>query len=363
MKHILYSQSISSFLDKAQCLARKIVTQEMGLLWKRSRIHHGNVTYPLHFVVFEHPSTLGYYKESFYEIGINKIFLFHSDRQEFIDLLRHELAHFYCHIKHGPQERPHGPLFHDICRSFGWNFTIAKSEVNLPTQILAKNQTILSKIDKLLALTASANEHEAKSAMQKVDELLATHQLSLPSSIDNDEEMVLFRLFEVKKLSKKLESISTILRLFHVFPIFNRGKNTTYLEIFGKRHLVEVAEHVAYFLEKHLEKLWRQVKKSHKNPLSMKAKHAFFQGVAEGYHHAHKESFHNLSPIYQNALVQIQGELEVASRKYLPHLRSHFSSHVKNQEGLHLGRQKGKELSIPKGIKEKSSSCFHLTMQ
>jgi len=107
---ILYSQAIFSFLKKGHRLALRILREEVHLKVGNTRFYLNNRSYPLHLVAFEHPSRLGYFRAEFYEIGINKSYLFESEK-DLLDLLRHELAHYLTFIKHGPHVPHHGKDF------------------------------------------------------------------------------------------------------------------------------------------------------------------------------------------------------------------------------------------------------------
>ena len=78
---ILYSQTILAFLMKVRRFSLAILSNEMGLKVGRTRFYIGRISYPLQFVVFDHPSKLGHFISSLYEIGINKLYLLENEEE------------------------------------------------------------------------------------------------------------------------------------------------------------------------------------------------------------------------------------------------------------------------------------------
>lgn len=331
---ILYSNTILTFLKKVKKLAQTILTKEMGLKVGRSRLYYKTASYPLNFVVFDHPSRLGHFISSHYEIGINKLFLLEKD-EEIKNLLRHELAHYITFLEYGEKIPSHGNEFRSICKRYGWPLEIAKAQI--PIEKAVKNHRIAEKVQKLLSLSESHHKEEAESATLKAKELLLKYNLS---SHEAEEETVIKRIFEQKRGSTKLQAIAEILRTFFVYPIFNHGKNSLFLEIVGERVNVEVAEYVAHFLNTHFEELWKKRGASLKG---LGAKNAFFRGIAKGF--LSKDiATPGVIPIEKNLIERV-----ATIYPHLSHRRrtSHTSPHAE-REGIRIG----KHLKIREGIKK-----------
>lgn len=331
---ILYSNTILSFLKKVRKLACKILSKEMGLKIGHSRLYYKTSSYPLNFVIFDHPSRLGYFIPSHYEIGINKLFLLEND-EEIINLLRHELAHYMTFLEYGEHVPSHGKEFRSICKRYGWPTEIAYAQI--PIEKAVKNHRIAEKVRKLLSLAESHHTKEAESATLKAKELLLKYNLSLH---ETEEETVVKRVFEQKRSSAKLQAIAEILRTFFVYPIFNHGKNSLYLEIIGERVNVEVAEYVAHFLGAHFEELW----KKRETPLKgLAAKNAFFRGIAKGF----------LSKdIPSQGVIRIEKNLIERVATIYPHLSHRKSSYRFFAHAEKEGIRAGKNLKIREGIKK-----------
>lgn len=331
---ILYSNTILAFLKKVKQLAQNILVSEMGLKVGRSRLYYQRGSYPLHFVVFDHPSRLGYFTSSHYEIGINKLFLLEKD-EEIKNLLRHELAHYMTFLEFGENVSSHGKEFQSVCQRYGWSPRVSRAKV--PIGKAVKNQRIAEKVRKLLSLAESHHKEEAQAATLKAQELLKKHNLS---SHEAEEETVLKRIFKGKRNSAKLQAIAEILRTFFVYPIFNHGKNTLYLEIIGERLNVEIAEYVFHFLNHHFELLWKS------RPSTLKGlaeKNAFFRGISKGF--LSKE-------VPSSGLIRIERALMERVGTIYPHLSYRKCSYRNASHAEKEGVRIGQTLKIREGIKK-----------
>lgn len=337
---ILYSETIFAFIKKCKGLARKILSEEMNLRVGRSRFFVKNTSYPLHIVTFEHPSRLGYFQADLFEIGVNKTYLHEGDKS-LLDLLRHELAHYMTFITFGPQVPHHGKEFLSICKQYGWNAEVSRAVIQ--GDKIKKNEKILGKVQKLLSLSDSPHPEEAEAATLKAKELLLKYSLEFREECD---EMHLLRFLPRKRSSAKLHAISSILRTFLVYPVFNHGRGCVYLEILGKKVHVEVAEYVANFLDNKFELLWKEAKKETPSLKGAVSKNSFFRGLAEGYtQKSEKQS---------SALIRMENQLTTLAANVYPHLASSRSSYKHHETANKLGKDKGKKLSINRGLKKKN---------
>lgn len=341
---ILYSSAIFALLKRAQKLSRKILAEEVSLPLGRSRFFVKNTGYPLHFIAFEHPSRLGYFQADLYEIGINKVYLFESD-ENLLNLLRHELAHYLTYIYYGPHVSHHGKEFHEICQRYGWNTEVSRAAIK--TEKIAHQEKVLAKVHKLLSLANSSHQGEAEAATLKAQELLLKYNLNLKETRD---EMRLLRLFPQKRSSAKLSAISSILRTFLVYPVFNHGKGCVYLELVGEKVNVEVAEYVANFLDQKFEKLWQEAKKETPDLKGIASKNSFFRGLAKGYLDKAK--------VYSHALIKLENQLVEKAHQIYPHLNSAKSFFKHHDKAAQIGQKKGENLNIQQGIKSKSNVKF-----
>ncbi|MCB1106769.1 MAG: DUF2786 domain-containing protein [Chlamydiia bacterium] len=333
--NILYSTTILAFLSKVKHLSFQILREEMGLGTARSRFTYKGLSFPLHFVVFDHPSKLGFYSPDLYEIGINKVFLLEKE-ERIKEILRHELAHMITFIDFGKGVSHHGKEFRSVCERFGWPKEVSKATVHF--EKVVKNQRLVQKVQKLLSLANSPNPAEAREATLKAQELVKKYHLNIAP---DEEETVLIRVLEKKRGSAKLQAIASILRTFLVYPVFNRGKEQIYLEITGSPIATEVAEYVAHFLDHHFEVLWKEAQKEDPSLKGTTSKNSFFRGLADGYQNKNSPS---------KALIKIENQLTLMASKIYPHLRSVSSSYDHVEKGAKKGREKGQKLKIHGGL-------------
>lgn len=335
---IIYSEAIQPFVSKCFTICKDILIQDAKISFGIKKFLYNGYHYPLHIVAFEGGSRLGYFDSSIMEIGIAKSLMFSED-DLLEQVIKHELAHLLCYLKHGNTEKPHGKEFREICAQYGWheaqNATIRTEEVE------KKSERLRGKILKLFDLSSSQNVHEASSALNKARELMIAHGIKV---LDKEEGFVVMRVLESKRVNEKIRAISQILRSFFVFPVINHGMGKVYLEIFGEKSHVEIGEYLATLLNHKFEELW-------KNDSSLKgirSKNSFFQGIASGFLRQVESSKH------RRGVLVIEKALAKHAQMAYPHLRSGTSSKIIDQSALKKGERAGSKMKIPKGVKKSS---------
>lgn len=334
--HIIYNEASISFRLRCMRVLKEIFKKETDLEFQRNRFKYKNYSYPLHLVVFESTNKLGYFDSSLMEIGISKSLMF--DEKTTISVLRHEIAHLICFLEYGDQVAMHGAEFKSICKRFGWEEEVrAKLDTS---EIEKKNKRIHDKVRKLLELAKSGNVHEATSALSKARDLMITHQID---ELNEEDGFVIVRVIEAKRVSEKMRSIATILRSFCVYPVMNHGKGKVYLEVFGRKDNVEVAEYIAHMLDHKLEALWNEQQELK----GLRSKNSFFQGVAKGFTDKSSEK------AAQKAVMKIENQLCKEAAIAYPHLRSSSSRKSIDLNALKKGKSAGENMKLPKGVKKK----------
>lgn len=356
----LYSETILLFIQKLKRNGKEILEKEMALLVKNDRFCVLNTFYPLHFVVFEHPSHLGYFNPEFFEIGIHKQMIFIKEDEQLKNLLRHELAHYITFIQYGLKVDSHGKEFHKVCTQYGWGFQVsaATTEVSEEKLFLHSSNVIFKKIQKLLSLATSSSVHESQSATLKANELLLKHNLEAFSSLEIQHEMLLKRILKYKRYSSKMEAISLILRSFFIYPVVNHAKESCYLEVVGEKTNVEIAEYVGHYLDQKLDELWKETQKKYPLLKGIANKNSFFRGLAKGY----KEKITALQADQNQsqALLKIENALEQQIKMVYPRLSTTSSRYKHCEKATALGQKEGKNLTIHQGVGKNNSSEIYL---
>ena len=199
---ILYSTTILLFLRKVKKMAFEILACEMRIKVGRSRFYYQGYSYPLQFIVFDHPSTLGTFQRDLFEIGINKVFLLENE-EAIKEMIRHELAHLLTFLEFGCRVPAHGKEFRAVCKRYGWAVEVSKATV--PLEKVVKNKRIVEKVRKLLSLAESPHPSEAEEATLKAQQLLSKYNVEYTPKEDTT---VLLRILEKKRGKRKAPSHS-----------------------------------------------------------------------------------------------------------------------------------------------------------
>jgi len=233
--------------------------------------------------------TCGFWDPLSGTIAISGRLILHHPWPVTLNVLKHEMAHQLCSEVWGSRQTAHGPDFHRACDILGVPPEFRYATASLPREAAlypggAPRHGVAAKVEKLLALAGSDNEHEAALAMSKANELLARHNLA-PSAARRH------RYADIHRKRKRIEawqrSICRILRdFFYVKTVvadqYDPLADDVFkvIEIFGLAENVEVAEYCYYFLEERLETLWRANR--HRFRGGLREKNSFTLGVLSG---------------------------------------------------------------------------------
>lgn len=354
---LVYSKKIIKFIDEVKNTIKDVLSKEVGLRVRGDLFYDrlNAYAYSIKVVVYNNKSMLGYFNFDFYELGFHEL-LMYSSKEKLRNIIRHELAHYITFINYKYPIQSHGPEFRAFCRRMGWG-----EEVYLATTCLdganveeIEENSVLRKVQKLMALSSSSNENEAEQAMIKSRQLLLKHNIDSTYIKDDknniDEKIYLKRILKQKRKNSKMYSIGKILQTFFVNIVYNSIGDSVFLEIVGNSVNVEIADYVANFLDNELERQWIQLKKQHKELKGMVAKNSFFSGIAKGYclkiDSLKKEHNSNTN----NALLVIEKKLVEACTMVYPRLRSIRSHRSYCHESSALGERVGRTLNINPGI-------------
>jgi hypothetical protein len=259
-------------------------------------------------------------------------------------------------MTYGSAIQPHGPEFRAFCMRHGWGEEVYQATTCLDDEAVIpekEENAILRKVQKLMSLATSNNEHEAEQAMIKSQQLLLKHNIDSRYMESTDEERVfLKRIMKQKKENAKMRSIARILETFFVNTIYSRSAGFIYLEIVGSEVNIEIAEYVAAYLDRELEILWDISKRKHADLKGAIAKNSFFLGISKGY----CNKIHSLKREYREevseALMVIEKKLIDAKGMIYSRLRSSSSNGRFCRESSALGEQVGKQLKINPAISQ-----------
>jgi hypothetical protein len=363
------SRKIEGFIYEIRHLIKFILETKLKLRASTNRFYNRDETcsYPIKILVYNDRKCFGYFDPEFYELGFHECLMRASDEQR-ANVVKHELAHYMTFIEHGPHVLPHGKEFHEFCKKMGWSEAVSKATATMEELMISSSEgdnRVLSKVQKLMALSTSSNQHESEQAMIKSQKLLLKYNVDAKFVSDDKEEekMFLKRIIMQKKRDAKLSMISRILQTFFVSPVFCRGDTYTYLEILGTAVNIQIAEYVAHFLEEKVDELWGQARKLYPHLKGITARNSFMHGIAEGYCRKVEALKREYSSIESNAVLVIENQLQEFSDIAYGRLRTTKSSARHCQASSEAGRQFGENLRINPALEKTSQNTSKAQLQ
>ncbi len=188
--------------------------------------------------------------------------------RDVLDTLRHEMAHQYAYeVLRATDETAHGPAFAHACamlrvqpRGEGADRTERDADPDAAR--------IIERVQKLLALGASDNRHEAEAAMAAAHRLLLAHNLALQAAAGdpNYKRRGVGPLAVTVSLRSKIVT-SILTGYFFVEAVWineyipQRMRMGRRLELLGKPHDLELACYVHDFLHAAVERLFREARR------------------------------------------------------------------------------------------------------
>jgi len=212
-----------------------------------------------------------------------------------VHVLKHEMAHQIATDIMGGASG-HGREFKRCCEMIGVPeaFCRASGDISRPIpelkdmDIPPEKKRAMEKIDKLLSLGQSANEHEAKLAMKKARQFIEKYNIDRIKQAARSEYV--YKIINHKK--KRIENYqrgvcSILIDFFFVNIIYSdlydaktEGTHKT-IELFGTIENVLTAEYVYFFLLNQLASLWAM--RQAKTGASFKEKRSFYLGIIAGF--------------------------------------------------------------------------------
>jgi len=190
------------------------------------------------------------------------------------EVLFHEMAHQLTDEVLGGTDLPHGQRFQDACRLLNADPRAAGDFPSLYETFsvsgLADNDRILLRVKKLLALSESANRHEAELAMTKVHEMIARYNIDLLSRpVDRHYCSLCLGAPQLRQsadeyaLSRLLQDFYFVEAVWICAYVIDRVKMGRILEISGSPENVKMAGYVYDFLKMTIHYQWQVFKKGH----------------------------------------------------------------------------------------------------
>lgn len=208
-----------------------------------------------------------------------------------MDTLRHEMAHQYVDEVLKPEgEPPHGPAFRTACERLRCD-PRATGEANRPPEAPeVREDLMMRKLTKVLALANSPQEHEAQVAMQKAQMLLLKYNLNI-LALDEERQFTTHTLGQIKarrsshefKLAAILNEFFFVEVLWHTNYDAKNDKEGSVLAIYGTPNNLDLAVYVYEYLVGLLPRMWDAYKQAN-GVANNRERMRYFAGVLSGFH-------------------------------------------------------------------------------
>jgi hypothetical protein len=308
-------------------------------------------------------SNWGYWAGERREICLDRQFVLCYPWDAVRETLIHEMAHQLAEEVLGAAkgEAPHGRLFKEACTFFRADPRAAAGYAPLSDRgkcpYPSDRDRILLRVQKLLALAASQNRHEAESAMLKAHELIAKHNLSLLESCGNRAYISRFVGKPALRHPREMYTLARLIQDFYFVEgiwvpayVLEKEKMGRVLEIAGTRENVELAGYVHDFLHRFIRNQWIDFSSGKK--LGVNRRSDFAAGVLEGFR-AKLESGNARTTIEKSSeliLRKDSGLKAYISFRY-PSLASiRRGGAFRDETIVDAGKELGKKLIISKGL-------------
>jgi hypothetical protein len=289
-----------------------------------------------------------------------------------VDVLKHEMAHQIV-TDLFKLEDGHGECFGRACAMLGVTGWAARATGDLPEGFVdwkdrgvvgsgdSEEDRLLRRVEKLLALASSENEHEAALAMQRVQEIYARHNIGRLENKQKPEMVSLNISSNLKRIPRHLSTICGLLndfffvRVIHT-TIYHAKDLSEYraVEILGTRENVLMAEYVYYFLVNQLSNLWKGYRKESK--CSGRAKQSYFSGLLSGFREkleTSQKEIKRTSSKYALVLVHDPDLEDFVSLRFPRLVNVKSGSYRYDAETYHAGKEEGRRLIIHKGVESR----------
>ena len=212
-----------------------------------------------------------------------------------IEILKHEMAHqMVSEYFHG--DEAHGSLFAKACAWLSVAPWARQASGELPARLPnwrdgqpdMMQERLLKKVEKLLALATSSNEHEAQSAMQRAQELYTRYNLQHLLSAQRSDMVTLVLCQKRRRIERpEARTVALLVEYFQVDAVYCHTYDAvdmcqySAVEVMGRRENVLMAEYVYHFLMHQTRTLWQQYKAT--TGQAMRAKNSYMLGVLHGF--------------------------------------------------------------------------------
>lgn len=296
-----------------------------------------------------------------------------------IQVLKHEMAHQLCSEIFKEPRAGHAHRFQKACALLGVPASFQKASGDLPTNLtlpatdhpqVKEGRRFIERVEKLLALAGSCNEHEAALAMSKANQLIQKYNLQQRETRQETNYTFVIINHKKRQIQGYQRQICRILSDFFFVRVIlsdlydpQSDQSHKTIELLGREENVQVAEYCYHFLENQLRLLWQQNRHKFRGAARTE-RNSYYFGLLNGFYSKLKQQ-HHPGPARTPAAGSISGALMVAEDKGLSqYVKERFPRlHHISQAGPRLyestyqdGMQTGRNIVLHKGVTRNDSS-------
>jgi hypothetical protein len=286
-------------------------------------------------------------------------------------VLNHEIAHMVVDeiFNLSIEGVCHGAAFKKACDVLGIDCSRCVSEVELAGfKSDDSSNGVVDKVRKLMIKgnCESITKEEADLFLKKAQSIMVKHNVNMASVSGSDK---FFIVRPVGRVYKNMPSYMTVLRdivktyyfvrtistYMHVHTGTGyRASRRIYIEMFGEKHNVDLAEYVYHSLLYNAELSWKEFSaQSKKEGLRIRgnfSKSAFIRGLFDGYENKLASYQSILNDEQPEALVLMSDPLiDEMFKKQYPHMRNK-NCYCAHGGGYKVGYEKGQTMKIARGV-------------
>jgi hypothetical protein len=336
-------------------------------LWVLDDAHRRCMKKPL-FSIRDLKDTWGSWSARNGEISLSRRLVMSHPWDAVRDVLLHEMAHQMAEqVLGGMGEAPHGTAFLKACHLLRAN---AKASGTYPLlrdlihqEQIDRNDRILIRIRKLLALAQSRNRHEAEAAMLKAHELIATYNIDRMAMEKRRRFFSVFLTQPALRHSRDVYHLAHLIQEFYFVQgiwvpayVMQKGKMGRTLEISGTRQNIAMAGYVYDFVRRFIETEWTRYNRTKR--LNRFRGTDFAVGIIEGFRQKLSGAGETKAvPAYDHHPMLVE---DPQLKKYVAYKYPHTTSFRRAASGqdqgiVEDGMKIGRKLVLHQGLEERKA--------
>jgi hypothetical protein len=263
-----------------------------GALWLLNPVYRHEMRPPL-FSLRDWKDRWGSWLGGKREIALSRNLVWNHSWGSVREVLFHEMAHQLAEEVLGPSgESPHGPAFQKACRLLGANPRASGHYKTLDERMSPgssdRDDRIILRVRKLMALAESPDRHEAEAAMAKAHGLITRYNLDLVAREEERDfisvlvgQPVLRHFAEDYHLAHLLQDLYFVKGIWVSSYVPEKRKMGRGLEISGTIPNVRLAAYLHDFMRRSIQSQWKEYSRG--KSLSRYRLTDFAVGIIQGF--------------------------------------------------------------------------------